>query len=112
MLFQRPLLQSFVICGATDPLAGLFIIKERDSSAKALVILSHQLGIDLIMPDLKLRHLYPLLILQPLHERLYMLAVGSLSTGKLQEIKLLFRHKASSFLLMNKASEISFAMGK
>jgi len=83
MLFQRPLLQPLVICGATDPFARLFIKEERDASAKTLVILSHQLGIDLIMPDLKLRHLHPLFILQPLHERFHLMAVGSLSTGKL-----------------------------
>jgi len=82
MLFQRPLLQSFVICRATDPLSRFLVEEERDSSAKALVVFSHQFSIGLIMPDLKLRHLDPLLILQPLHERFHLMAVGSFGAGE------------------------------
>ncbi len=83
VLFQRPFLQPFVIRGAADPFAGLFVKEEWDASAVSFVVLSHQFGIGLIMPDLQLRHLDPCFILQPLHERFYLMAVGSFGTGEL-----------------------------
>ena len=81
-LFQRPLLQPLIVCRATDPLSGLLVEEEWNAATIAFVIFSHQFGIDLIMPDLKLRHLNPLLILQSLHERIHLMAVGSLGAGE------------------------------
>ena len=56
---QCPLLQSFVVCRATDPLARFLIEEKRDTAAVAFVILSHDLRIRFVVPDLKFSYTDP-----------------------------------------------------
>jgi len=57
VLFGGPLLQPLIVGGAADPVPGLFVVEEWDPPAVALVILPHEFGIGLIMPDLELLNL-------------------------------------------------------
>jgi hypothetical protein len=62
-LFQRPLLQSFVVCRATDPFPRFLIEEKRDSAAIPLVIFLHPFRIGFVMPYFKFRYVHVLFFL-------------------------------------------------
>jgi hypothetical protein len=49
------------------------------------------------MPYLQLLNLHPILIFEPLHERIHFMAMGSFRSGEFQQIALLFCHVLPSF---------------
>jgi hypothetical protein len=54
--FGGPLLQPLEVCFAADPFPRLLIEEERDTATVAFVILSHQFGIRVMMPNFELLH--------------------------------------------------------
>src|SRR3990172_10261647 len=56
------------------------------------------------MPDFQLRHLNPCFIFEPLHERVHFMAMGSLRTGELQQIKFFFHNFPPFFTVSLNAS--------
>ena len=63
MLFQRPLLQSFVVCFTADPFSCFLIEEKRDAAAITFVKLPHDLRIGFVVPDFKLSDADPFLTL-------------------------------------------------
>jgi hypothetical protein len=97
VLFHRPFLQPLVVGTAADPLARPGVVEERHAAAVSLVVLPHEPGIGLVVPDFEPGHLDPFFLLQPLHERFRVVAVGSLRAGELEQVKFRLGHDLSSF---------------
>jgi hypothetical protein len=106
-LFQRPLLQSLIVCLAADPLARFLVEEKRDAAAISFVILPHDFRVRFMVPHLKFPNVDPFLRLQPLHERRHLAAVRSLRPDKFQQKEFLF-HAISPFQTQAAAVSILF----